>query len=177
LSGQPSSVGQAQSSRALARQEYRRAADLDPEATPFLLDAVEQSLGLQQDEEAVVDLKRLCAAKLDPRTRATALFRFSEIRIREGAGKDCQAWSDARDHLREADEILAPYATEKNARLERAAAREMLGRLQTKRERFRAARTAFNRARELYDGLDPIAVKRIDDAIDSINGENGEEDN
>jgi hypothetical protein len=177
LSGQQASTDLAKSLKVRARREYRRAADLDPAAIPYLLKAVDQSIALQQDEEAAADLKRLCAAKLDPRVRATALFRLSEIRDREGAGKDCSAWSEARDHLRAVDEILAQYASDTNTRLERAAARELLGRVQTKRERFTAASTAFNRARELYDGLDPNAVKRVEDAINSIRGEKGDEDN
>jgi tetratricopeptide (TPR) repeat protein len=157
--------------RGCVRDEYRRAAALDADAAKYLLPAVEQSIALGQDDEAIKDIESLRRASIDHGTRAMALFRFAEILYRKGAGTECQEWADARDHLNDIGDLLAQHATRKDEQLLRAKAAELLGRVHMKRKRYTAALTALRQARDIFESHDPAAARRIDQTINNINGE------
>ena len=67
-----------------ARIQFRQAAELDPNAIWALQYAVDQSKKLGQDDEAAIDLDRLCKSKIEDRQRARALFLLAEILHRRG---------------------------------------------------------------------------------------------
>lgn len=162
------------SERTKAREEFLRAADLDPEASWVLLNAAEQSKRLGLDRQAISDAESLSKAKANIPSAVQALLLQAEVWHRLGHQKNCPEWVSARKCLEEALVLLQPLATPSHLKIEIGKTYEMLGRVQASRERFSAARSAFSNAKSWFIGSQSD-VSRLETLLRSISGESDTE--
>jgi hypothetical protein len=134
-----------------ARSEYSAALVLRPADIDALEGAARQCRALE-DELSELDLLGTIVAvtdsKRNPLQHARALRQIAEIQDRKGT---TAGWGDARARLVTASKVLEPrIAFGTPEVVEMAAILTLLGEVQTKREKFSAARTALDRAESLF---------------------------
>ena len=138
-----------------ARTEYLAALELRVTDLDALEGAAAQSRALGDEISELQYLNRIVAAadqKKEPLRHARAQRQIAEIHGKRALAK---SWDEARTRLVTATRLLEPriaFGTEEVA--EMAAAQLLYGEVQTKREKFSAARAALQRAEDLFSTLD-----------------------
>ena len=137
-----------------ARKEYLTALDLRELDLDALEGAVAESRALEDETGELQYLNRIVTAadpKKQPLRHARAQRQIAEIHGKRALSK---SWDEARTRLVTATRLLEQriaYGTEEVS--EMAASQLLYGEIQTKREKFSAARTALQRADDLFSTL------------------------
>ncbi len=153
-----------------ALTEYRAALRLRPNDLDSLEGAAAQYHALGDDPELLQTLAKAStvAAQEDvPIRQARALRRIAAVHNRRTTGAE---WEKARANLVRSRELLRPLLVFGRPEvLEMAKAELLFGEVQTKREKFSAARDAFSEAERLFDSLnDAVGSKRAQDGKNAL---------